>query len=83
MPIFYEDSTVRMEGNCAVEEAPALMEWLETAAEPRADLKTSTHIHTAIVQALTEAKVRLTAAPDDPFLARWVSPLLATAAPAL
>ena len=29
MPIFYEDSTVRMEGNCAVEEAPALMEWLD------------------------------------------------------
>ncbi|WP_294642712.1 hypothetical protein [uncultured Aureimonas sp.] len=79
MPMTFVESTVRMEGACGVEDAPALGEWLEAVARPTADLKDSTHLHTAIVQALAEAAVPVSVAPADPFLARWVAPLLPVA----
>lgn len=80
MPMTFDESTVRMEGACGVEDAPALAEWLDAITTPTADLKDSTHLHTAIVQALAEAAVPVCAAPADPFLARWVAPLLPVAA---
>jgi hypothetical protein len=36
-----------------------------------------THLHTAALQALLAGRPRLGSAPTDPFLARWVAPLLA------
>lgn len=80
MPITYDDRTVTMEGACGVEEVPALAEWLDAAASPLVDLRSSTHLHTAIVQALAEARVPVSGAPVDPFMALWVAPLLPIAA---
>ncbi len=79
MPMTFDESTVRMEGACGVEDAPALSEWLDAVDRPTADLADTTHLHTAIVQALAEAAVPVSAAPADPFLARWVAPLLPVA----
>ena len=72
MPIRYaEDSppTAVFEGHCAPEEADGLLEWLRRTSEPAANLRACEAPHTALVQLLLAAKVRLAAAPADPILA--------------
>ncbi|SKA31508.1 hypothetical protein [Consotaella salsifontis] len=76
MTIVYDDHTVRCSGVCPIEEAPQLLEWLQNAADPLVDLSDCTYLHTAIVQILHESDARLVAAPTDPFLSRWIVPLI-------
>jgi len=69
MPIRYSDPVAILEGQCAPEEADALLEWLRRTPEPAADLRACEAPHTALVQLLLAARVRLAAAPADPILA--------------
>lgn len=83
MPIRYDPDagaggTARFEGVCAVDEALPLAEWLEEAAEPRVDLGACTELHTALLQLLLAARPAVAVPPEDPFLRRWVAPLLAS-----
>lgn len=72
MPIHYTDNgpaTAIFEGSCAPEEADALLEWLRRTPAPAADLRAVGEPHTALVQLLLAARVRVAAPPADPILA--------------
>lgn len=75
MPIRFEDRRAVFDGDCTLEEAMALAEWLETGPAA-ADLGRCTGLHTALLQLLLAGGVRLDTPPGDPFLTRWVAPLL-------
>lgn len=75
MPIRFEGTTARLEGVCGVEEALPLSDWLLATDGARLDLGLCTELHTAVLQVLMAAG-RPVAAPADPFLARWVMPVL-------
>jgi hypothetical protein len=80
MPLVYEKNMARFVDACTVEEAMEFQEWLGGVKAPRVDLSACTHLHTALFQVLLAARPKLSAPPQDPFLARWVAPLLAAAA---
>jgi hypothetical protein len=63
-------------GSCGAEEAAELHEWLSARRAPKADLSACTHLHSALLQLLLAGRVPISKPPKDPFLARWVAPLL-------
>lgn len=76
MPIRFDGETARFDGDCSVEEALPLAEWLAATPGARLDLAPCTGLHTAVLQVLMVAGVRPVAPPADPFLARWVMPVV-------
>lgn len=77
MPVQYTDDCARFEDFCGAEEALELLEWLRS--RPRAaavDLAACEHMHSSLLQVLLLARPCVQALPADPFLARWVAPLL-------
>ncbi len=75
MPIRYEASTVYFEGECMVEDALPLLEFLRTHDGVRIDMDGCTYAHTAILQTLAAATKELTL-PASPEMARWVSAVM-------
>lgn len=78
MPLHLADRTAVLDGVVTVEDAEPLAAWLRTATAPEVDLSRTTHLHTAALQCLLAAGVEVVRAPADPFLSRWVLPLLPT-----
>ncbi len=76
MPLRFEDSTVYFEESCAVEDALVLAEYLRVHPETQADLRRCTYLHTSLMQVLLAMQVRCIALPEEPFMARWLTPLL-------
>jgi hypothetical protein len=76
MPLRLDGETLYLEAECGVEEALALLEHLAAPQPPAIDLRTCTHLHTALVQVLAACRPRDVTPPDDVFLARWLMPLL-------
>jgi hypothetical protein len=81
MPLRLDGETLHLEAECGVEEALALLEHLAAPQPPAVDLRTCTHLHTALAQVLAACRPRAAAPPDDAFLARWLMPLLGSPAP--
>jgi hypothetical protein len=78
MPLRCEDDTVHFEDTCAVEEALTLTEHLREHPGARADLSRCTYLHTSLAQVLLAMKPEIAALPGEPFMARWLNPLLET-----
>lgn len=76
MPIRYEGPTAVFDGACTLEETVDLLEWLHRTPGGAVDLGRCTGLHTALLQALLAGRARVAVAPEDPFLGRWVAPLL-------
>lgn len=76
MPIRFDGTTARFDGDCSVEEALPLLEWLAATGDAVVDLEPCTGLHTSVLQVLMAARAPVSAGPADPFLARWVAPLL-------
>ncbi|MBP2297406.1 hypothetical protein [Azospirillum picis] len=76
MPIRYEGDLARFDAACTVDEALPFAEWLEATVPARVDLSACTELHTALLQLLLVARPAVAATAADPFLARWVAPLL-------
>jgi len=55
-----------------VDEAEALLEWLQTNAAARVDLAACTHMHPANLQVLMVASPAISAWPRDESLAGWL-----------
>ena len=81
MSLRADGETLRLEAECSVEEALALLEQLAVPQPPAVDLRACTHLHTALVQVLAACRPRIVAPPDDAFLARWLMPLLQAPSP--
>ena len=70
MPILYEGDTARFLDACTVDEALDLLEWLRGRSQPRIELESSTHLHTALLQVILATQPVLSSLPADPFLRR-------------
>jgi len=71
MPLVLTETSARFEEVCTVEDAMEFIEYLRRNEAASVDLSACTYLHTALLQLLRLARSRITAAPTDPFLARW------------
>lgn len=77
MPIAYARNVARFEGECTVEEALDLAEWLRgPGRRKKVDLAACTHLHAALLQTLLALRPAVAAPFADPALGRWIQPLL-------
>lgn len=82
MPLRRTRHDLRLEGTCSVEDALALLKYLMRPKPPTVDLRSCTHLHTALAQVLMACRPPNILPPDDPFLAQWLMPLLRPSAEA-
>ncbi len=76
MPLHFAEGTAVLTGTVVVDEAEPLAAWLRATEAPAVDLAGCDHLHTAALQALMAAGVKVSAAPADDFLRAWVLPML-------
>jgi hypothetical protein len=70
------DGTILLSGDCAVEEAETLLSLLLERPGAMVAWSGCRSAHGAIVQLLLALRPPLLGLPEDPFLRRWVAPLL-------
>jgi len=70
---------VALAGACGAEEALELMEWLVKRRRPRVKLTDCTHLHSALLATLLACRPAISGPPNDPFLAKWIEPILTAA----
>ena len=75
MAIRFDESAIYLEGECMVEDALPLLEYLRTHDGVRIDMGDCTYAHTAVLQALAAATKELEL-PASPDMARWVSAVM-------
>jgi hypothetical protein len=71
-----EDGTIRLEGDCPVEEAETLLGLLLAHPEAPVDWRLCRSAHGAVAQVLLALGRPVLGEPEDPFLRRWIAPLL-------
>jgi hypothetical protein len=76
MALQFRRNEVVFSESCGADEALELAEWLAKQKRPKAHLAACAHLHAALLQTLLAYKPSISAAPTDPFLRRWVLPLL-------
>ncbi|OJU09306.1 MAG: hypothetical protein BGN86_14255 [Caulobacterales bacterium 68-7] len=76
MGVRVDSGFVRLEGDCGVEDAEAVVAALMADAAARVDLSQCRQLHTAVVQALLVFRPRIDGTPADHFLATFVAPAL-------
>ncbi len=77
MPLEITSGTVGLIGNCGADEALEFVDALSAAEMPKIDMSACTNLHPALLQALLAFKPAVSNPPTDPFLVRWILPLLA------
>ena len=77
MTVTCSESVAVLTGVVTVEDAEPLAQWLRQTSRPSIRMAGCTHLHTAALQALMAARPALDDVPTEPFLARWVAPLIA------
>jgi hypothetical protein len=77
MTIAYRGHEAVLTGTVGVEEAEALLEWLQTEPAGVVDLAACTHLHLANLQVLMAAHPVIRAWPADGGLAAWMHAALA------
>lgn len=75
MTIERNGRTILLQGNCTVEDAETLLNQLHEGANT-VDMSGCTLLHTACLQVLLAANVKLTGTPGNTKLAQWVAPAL-------
>ena len=76
MAIEYKKNRVVIGGVVSVEDAEALLEWLQKKSAAKVDLSECTHLHPANLQVLMAAKAAVSAWPADSGLAAWLKSAL-------
>lgn len=76
MAVRYEEDIAILEGQCQVEEAGDLAEWLIADATRKVDAGPCTGLHSAMLQTLMALRPQLVRAPEDETLARWIAPFI-------
>jgi len=76
MAIEYQNNLAVLSEVVSVEEAEALLEWLQKKSAARVDLSACTHLHPANLQVLMVAHPVISAWPTDPGLATWLKSAL-------
>ncbi len=68
MPIEYKKNQAVFSGMVTVDDAEALLEWLQTKSSVKVNLSACTHLHAANVQVLMAAKTPVAEWPVDTLL---------------
>lgn len=77
MSIEYKRGTAYMREAITVEDAEALLEWLQARKRPKVDLTECTYLHCADLLVLLALRPTIVAMPRDGGLAAWLAPSLA------
>lgn len=76
MAIQYKKNTAVFTDVVSVEDAEALLEWIQKNPRGRADLAACTHLHAANLQVLMAAQTPVAAWPQDVNLKTWLTSAL-------
>ncbi|MEI6387307.1 MAG: hypothetical protein WCQ50_11770 [Spirochaetota bacterium] len=76
MAIEYLKRLAKFRDVVGVDEAEALLGWLQARPSAIVDLAECAHLHPANLQVLLASKVRIRAMPTDPELAAWLQTIL-------
>ena len=76
MGIEYKKNLAVFSDVVSVEDAEALLEWMQKKSAARVDLSACTHLHPANLQVLMAAKPVISSWPKDAGLASWLKPAL-------
>ena len=76
MPIEFQKKTAVFREGVTVDEAEALLEWLQRKPFAKIDLGPCTHLHPANLQVLLAARATIAHWPRDPALKAWLEPVL-------
>jgi hypothetical protein len=76
MPVSLSDRVATLTGRVSVDDAEPLAAWLRATADPSVLMSGCTQLHTAALQALLAAGGVVDDPPTEPFLARWVAPMI-------
>jgi hypothetical protein len=76
MPLEATSEPIRLIGTCGAEDALELVDALSNPAPHSVDLSACTNLHPALLQTLLTFKPAIAGEPTDPFLVRWVLPML-------
>ena len=76
MPIEFKKNRALFRDEVSIEEAEALLEWLQTRPTAKADLAACHHLHTANLQVLMAAKAGVSRWPRNAELRAWLEPAL-------
>jgi hypothetical protein len=79
MPIEFKKQRAVFRGIVTVEEAEALLGWLQNKPAAKADLTECIHLHTANLQVLMAAKTVVASWPTDSDLCAWLKTALSCA----
>ena len=72
MPIEYKRNRAVFRDVVAVEDAEALLEWLQNKPAAKVDLASCSHLHTANLQVLMASRPEVSAWPENPELRAWL-----------
>jgi hypothetical protein len=78
MTVRFTKTKVVLSGNCTVEEAEQIAEWLSGNPKGELHLAEVTHLHAATLQVIAAAANGIATAPDDPFCASLLTKLART-----
>ncbi len=76
MAISFRKNLAVVSDTLGVEDADALLEWLQKQAKGKIDLSACTHLHCANLQVLMALRPGIHAWPTHPPLARWLQAAL-------
>jgi hypothetical protein len=76
MAIEYKKNQALFRDVVTVEDAEALLEWLQKKSTARVDLSACTHMHPANLQVLMAAKTTISAWPADAGFTAWLKSAL-------
>jgi hypothetical protein len=76
MSVVVEEDRVRLIGDCGIDDAESVMNYIQSEAGAQVDVSAATHMHAVIVQILLAHKPLFTGVPSDTFLAAWLIPAL-------
>ena len=79
MTVLLDHLTIRLEGDCHVEDAEPLLGLLQEGSGRVVDISALGRTHTAVVQVLLALQPKVAGSNTDGFFNSWIAPLLVRA----
>lgn len=79
MSVEYKKKSVQLIDDVSVDDAEALLQWLQVNPKATINLSRCTHVHAAVLQVLMAAGMTVTSWPQDSQLDGWLRPALQVA----
>ncbi|MGD0471910.1 MAG: hypothetical protein ABSB70_01695 [Candidatus Velthaea sp.] len=77
MPLQFEQDEIWLIDACGAEEALELVDLLSRPQRPKINLSRCSYLHAALLQTVLAYKPAISQGPTEPFLERWIVPMLA------